>query len=149
MAVLAFSAHRSAPPQSIDFDNLDGSKSYEPLAAYRRSKMANTLFTTALAKRFEGSDRTANSLNPGIIRTNLLRHSSEVEALFERVGEDNLKSVGQGAATQTFVATHPSLEGVSGAYLADCNIREARPPAMDAELAEQLWESSAAIAAGF
>jgi WW domain-containing oxidoreductase len=149
VVVLSFGAHRSAPPQGIDFDNLDGSKSYEPMTAYRRSKMANILFTTALARRLSGSKRTANSLNPGIIRTNLLRHFPNGEAFFDRVGEDNLKSIGQGAATQTFVATHPSLEGVSGAYFADCSVKEARVPAMDPELAEQLWESSAAIAVGF
>lgn len=86
-------------------------------------------------------------MNPGVIRTNLPRYHPDGEAPFERVGEDDLKSVGQNAATQTFVATHPSLEGVTGTYLADCNIKEARAPAMDAALAEQLWEHSTAIAA--
>ena len=31
-----------------------------------------------------------------------------------------LKSVGQGAATQCYVATHPDLASVSGVYFSDC-----------------------------
>jgi WW domain-containing oxidoreductase len=59
-----------------------------------------------------------------------------------------LKSVAQGAATETYVATHPGLAGVSGEYFADCNVARPRADADDAELADRLWETSEKIVAG-
>ena len=53
-----------------------------------------------------------------------------------------MKSIPQGAATQCYVATHPDLEGVSGAYFSDC--AEARSSAWgyDMELAEELCQET-------
>ena len=42
----------------------------------------------------------------------------------------NMKSVEQGAATQCYVATHPSLAGKTGRYFSDCNITEPVPAAL-------------------
>lgn len=39
----------------IQFDDLNGDKSYHPVRAYAQSKLANVLFTIELAKRTEGS----------------------------------------------------------------------------------------------
>ena len=50
---------------------------YEPMhgfKSYARSKLANILFTKALAKRLTGTGVTANCLHPGIIRTNIRQH---------------------------------------------------------------------------
>lgn len=55
-----------APSKGIEFDNLDGSKSYNPLTAYGTSKLANVLFAQSLAERFKGTQRMALSLHPGI-----------------------------------------------------------------------------------
>ena len=41
-------AHNNAPEVGIDFDNLDGSQSYEAWTAYGRSKLANGLFAAEL-----------------------------------------------------------------------------------------------------
>jgi WW domain-containing oxidoreductase len=60
-----------------------------------------------------------------------------------------LKSVPQGAATETFVATHPSLSKTKGEYFADCNLAQCSKLGSDAELAERLWNKSAQWAAGF
>ena len=38
----------------IDFEDLNAEKSYQPWTAYARSKTANILFSTELAKRLEG-----------------------------------------------------------------------------------------------
>ena len=44
IVMLSSCAHFLAPKAGIDFDNLDGSKSYTPWTAYGRSKLANGLF---------------------------------------------------------------------------------------------------------
>jgi len=56
-----------------------------------------------------------------------------------------LKSVPQGAATQSFAATNPSLEKVSGEYFVDCNIGKPGALARDAALAARLWDESERI----
>ena len=56
-----------------------------------------------------------------------------------------LKNVPQGAATEVFVATHPSVKDTSGKYFADCNVASPRKDAEDAELAKKLWEVSEKI----
>ena len=53
------------------------------------------------------------------------------------------KSVEEGAATQTYVATSPELVGVNGYYFADCNPDPGETAAMqDAAMAARLWQVS-------
>ncbi|RMF96976.1 MAG: hypothetical protein D6727_06650, partial [Gammaproteobacteria bacterium] len=60
-----------------------------------------------------------------------------------------MKTVEQGAATQTYVAAHPFVEGMSGYYFADCNPVVPDPRMEDAALAARLWDVSAEICAGY
>jgi hypothetical protein len=57
-----------------------------------------------------------------------------------------LKSAGEGAATQCYLAVHPSIEGVSGKYFADCNESRSSSHGRDEAMAEKLWEASEKIA---
>ena len=52
-------------------------------------------------------------------------------AVTSAVGGLFMKSVPQGAATQVWAATSPSLAKVSGQYLADCNVAKSRRDADD------------------
>ena len=134
-----------APEAGIEFENLSGDKGYHPWTAYGQSKLANLLFARSLAKRFEGSSRTANSVHPGVIDTNLGRHVPNREAMYERL-KPHLKTAAQGASTQCLVATHPQLAQVSGAYFSDNKVVDpVHSTATDDELAERLWLVSEAI----
>jgi NAD(P)-dependent dehydrogenase (short-subunit alcohol dehydrogenase family) len=146
IVIVASEAHRRAPKAGIEFDNLSGNKGYNPWAAYGQSKTANILFASALAQRLAGTKKTANSVHPGVIHTNLVRNmpgfaSAGMAILAPLV----FKSVAQGAATQCFVATRPELAGVSGEYFVDCNVAKPRSYARDAALAERLWQESERI----
>ncbi|HSU40521.1 MAG TPA: SDR family NAD(P)-dependent oxidoreductase, partial [Polyangiaceae bacterium] len=148
VVVVSSSAHRQAPRAGIEFDNLDGSKGYGAWSAYGQSKFANLLFAKELARRLAAGKQTANAIHPGVIRTNLQRHmSSPLAALLNASGPLALKSVAEGAATQVYVATHPTLAAVSGRYFADCNLATPRADADDEALARKLWETSEAIVA--
>lgn len=57
---------------TIRFDDLQGERGYDPLEAYCQSKLANVLFTYALAERWAGGTVTVNCLHPGVVRSNLL-----------------------------------------------------------------------------
>ncbi len=149
VVMLSSSAHTRAPREGIQFDNLSGEKGYGDWKAYGQSKLANMLFAKELTRRFVGTQRTANAVHPGVISTNLGRHMNPVMgALFKAVGPLALKTVPQGAATEVFVAVHPSVAHTSGEYFADCNIAVPRADANDAALAKKLWEVSEKIVAG-
>lgn len=146
VVMLSSGAHFMAPKEGIQFDNLDGSKGYTPRVQYGQSKFANLLFAKELSRRFVGTKKTANAVHPGVIRTKLFRHMNPVAGFFfGLLGPLALKDVHQGAATQVFVATHPSVATVSGEYFANCNVARARADAADAPLAKKLWEVSEEI----
>lgn len=138
VVIVSSCAHFGAPEAGIDFDNLDGSKSYAPWVAYGRSKLANGLFAAELSRRLAGTGVTANSLHPGVIKTNLGRH------LPERPADDDIydKTIPQGAATQCYLAVHPIPGTISGQYFADCNPALASPLMYDQALAKELWAVS-------
>lgn len=140
-------AHQAAPSGAIDFDNLKGERGYSSWRAYGRSKIANLLFATELARRFEGTKRTANAVHPGVIQTNLGRHGPAVQRLFFAVAKPlALKSIPEGAATQVYVAVHPDAAKVSGKYWADANVAPSRRDGQDPAIAKKLWDVSEEIA---
>ena len=66
----------SAPSTSkLNFDDLQGARSFSALNAFGASKAANLLFTFALARRLAGKRVTANAYHPGIVRTSLMREA--------------------------------------------------------------------------
>jgi NAD(P)-dependent dehydrogenase (short-subunit alcohol dehydrogenase family) len=148
VVMLSSSAHNMAPRDGIQFDDLSFRVGYRPWVAYGQSKLANLLFARSLARRFAGSERTANALHPGVIATNLGRHMNLVSRVaFPAVSAIALKSVPEGAATQCYVATHPSLAKVSGEYFADCNVAEFSVHGRNDALGERLWQVSEEIVA--
>ena len=62
-------------PSKLNLDTINSEAHYSPYDAYHQSKLANVLFTKALAKRLTGTNVTANSLHPGAVDTELLRHT--------------------------------------------------------------------------
>jgi NAD(P)-dependent dehydrogenase (short-subunit alcohol dehydrogenase family) len=141
-------AHKGAPKAGIQFDNLDCKRGYHPWANYGQSKLANLLFANALAKRFAGSGKTANSLHPGVIYTNLARSMNPIARVALSIGAPLvLKSIPEGAATQAYLAVHPAVARVSGKYFADCNESKPSSHGRDDAMAEKLWETSERIVA--
>jgi WW domain-containing oxidoreductase len=148
VVMLSSMAHQFAPKEGIEFDNLSGVRGYSRWRAYGQSKLANLLFAKELARRLKGTGKTANAAHPGGIMTNIGRNVvSPLVALAKIADPLFLKTIPQGAATQCFVATHPSLEKISGEYFVDCNIAPSSPLSRDAGLAARLWDESERIAA--
>jgi NAD(P)-dependent dehydrogenase (short-subunit alcohol dehydrogenase family) len=127
---------------------------YEKWTAYGQSKTANVLFTVGLEKRLAAQGTHAFAVHPGVIQTELGRHLSEEDvALLGARRNMARKTVEQGAATQVWAATSPTLEGLGGLYLEDCEISTPvvadgsygfAAHAVDPAEAERLWEWSEA-----
>ncbi len=114
-------------------------RKYSRFDAYGDSKLANVLFTRALAKRLPRSVETF-ALHPGVIATNLSRSMGFSGVLFRLLGGPFMKSIPEGAATQVYAATSSELDGQSGAYLSDCAVARPSSDALDDELAARVWE---------
>ena len=149
VVVLSSWAHRWAKPYGIDFDNLDGNKSYDPFAAYGQSKTANGLFSRELARRLADSNATSNSLHPGVIDTNLGRHLPPRDESDAAARKSRLKTIPQGAATTCYVATNPGLERVTGFYFVDCNMAVPADFMQDDMKARHLWQVSEELTAAY
>jgi len=121
----------------VDFDNLQGEKSFNPYQAYALSKLGNVLFSLELAERLAGTAVSSNTLHPGVIATKLLQ---------EGFPGSSGASVPRGAATTVFLASSPLLDGVSGQYFVDSAPREPSPLARDRELRARFWARSADLA---
>jgi len=143
--LLSSRAHRRAPEEGIKFDDLAfANGEYDSWTAYGHSKLANALCARELARRLSGTPTTANSVHPGVIHTNLVRHMPWYTKLgIDLFGWAFMKSIEEGAATQTYVATSPGLVGVNGYYFVDCNPDPGDTPQMqDDAMALRLWQVS-------
>jgi NAD(P)-dependent dehydrogenase (short-subunit alcohol dehydrogenase family) len=141
---VASEAHRGA---RIDFEDLQCARGYHGWKAYRRSKLANILFTRELARRLRGTGVTANCLHPGFVATGfgennrgIWRFGIAVSKLVAAI------SVERGAETPLYVASSADAEGVSGAYFDKCRERVPDAAAQDDPTAAQLWEQSEKLA---
>jgi WW domain-containing oxidoreductase len=148
VVVVSSNAHRRSPAAGIEFDNLRGEKSYNDWLAYGQSKLANLLFARQLAKRLLGTGQTANALHPGVILTNLTRSMNPAVAVALKLASPLVfKNIPEGAATQCYVATHPSLGQATGEYFSHSNVEQSTALGKDMALAERLWEVSERIVA--
>jgi NAD(P)-dependent dehydrogenase (short-subunit alcohol dehydrogenase family) len=65
-------ASRTHLSATLELDDLELERGYNPVAAYARSKLAIVTYTCWLARRLETSPVEAASLHPGVISTELL-----------------------------------------------------------------------------
>ncbi len=127
----------------IDFDDLQGARRYSGQRAYSQSKLANILFTNELARRLQGTGVTANSVHPGVVRTNF---GSEDQAGFFRIVSPLvrpfLKTPTQGARTPIYLAASPDVEGITGQFFANRKPKAANKAAGDVDVTARLWRVS-------
>ena len=130
----------------MNFDDLQGEQSYAGARAYSQSKLANVLFTYALARRLEGSGVTANALHPGVVRTGFGKNNGGIVgpifALAQTIARPIFISPEQGAMTTIYLASSPEVEGVTGKYFAKCKEVPSNAVSYDVPTQERLWEMS-------
>ncbi len=132
----------------IDFDDLQGERSYSGARAYSQSKLANVLFTYELARRLAGTSVTANALHPGVVRTSLgAEDPGVVQRLFVPFTRPLMKDPARGAATSIHLASAPGLEQVTGRYFAGSKPRRSSKRSYDEAAAARLWQVSADLTA--
>jgi len=128
----------------IDFEDLQGERSYSGARAYNQSKLANVLFTYELARKLQATSVTANALHPGVVRTSFgAEDPGSVQRLFTPFMRPFMKAPGQGAATSIHLVSAPDLEQVTGRYFASSKPRKSSRRSYDQAAATRLWQVSA------
>ncbi len=114
-------------------------RSFSGPRAYNQSKLANVLFTKALARRLEGTGVTVNAVHPGVVATELSRNYPK---LLVKIFNLFLLTPEKGAACSLHVATAPELSKVTGEYFEKSKIKLAAKAALDEAAQERLWKLS-------
>jgi NAD(P)-dependent dehydrogenase (short-subunit alcohol dehydrogenase family) len=139
VVTLASSAHYSA--KDIELGPSRGP--YRGFRTYSRSKLANVLFATELARRLEGTGVRSYAVHPGLVATRLGQDGDTlIPNLLWKLFRSRMLTPEQGALTTVFAATDPTLDEHSGAYLSDERITKPSEPAGDLDLAARLWAFS-------
>jgi|SRR6056297_172280 len=115
--------------RTIDFDNLQGEKSFNGNDAYGRSKLCNILFTFKLDREYKDSKLITNCLHPGVINTKLLQKG------WGSGGSDITK----GAEN---VLTVVNIDNESGNYYMHGKKTEPASITRDENIQDKLWEIS-------
>lgn len=129
----------------IDFDDLQSEKGYRGFAVYGKTKLMNVLFTYELASRLSGTGVTANCLHPGTVATDMLR---QLPRWLYALISPFLSTPEQGAETPVFLASSPSVDGVSGGYYEERKAKRSSRRSYDASARQRLWAISEALIDG-
>src|SRR5438477_9388161 len=133
----------------IDFDDLQGARNYSGQRAYNQSKLANVMFSNELARRLDGSGVTANSLHPGVVRSNFgAEDQARWFAVMSRVILPLLKTPAQGARTPIYLASSPAMAVVTGQFFVNRKPKTANKVAYDTDKTARLWRVSADLVKG-
>lgn len=126
----------------LELEDLQLERHYGGLKAYRRSKLANLLFTYELARRLHDTPVTVNAFHPGLVATNIGANNTPLIKLARPILRWVARTPEQGAETGVFLASAPEVSGVSGRYFVDCRPVSSSPASHDLRLARGLWERS-------
>jgi retinol dehydrogenase-14 len=128
----------------IDFDDLQGERSYSGARAYHQSKLANVLFTYELARRLRATSVTANAVHPGLVSTAFgADDPGRAQRLLVPFLRPFMQSPAQGAATSIHLASEPDLDRMTGRYFAKRKPTRSSQRSYDESVAARLWVVSA------
>ncbi|WP_299038964.1 SDR family NAD(P)-dependent oxidoreductase [uncultured Pseudokineococcus sp.] len=142
---------QAARTARLDPDDWQSERSYAPMRAYSRSKLANILFAVELNQHVSGADVLSLPVHPGTAQTGIQQHQRG--AVTKWAGRQIMRVLGQPldrvAEPLTYAATAPTprtdrlitpsglLELGGPPHLADLP-----PAAHDTDLRQMLWQDS-------
>jgi NAD(P)-dependent dehydrogenase (short-subunit alcohol dehydrogenase family) len=134
---------------SAESDWCLGRGNFDRKLAYGKSKLANIVFAYELARRLNGTGVVSNAVDPGGVATNLGRNNglwSWCRHLAYYVLKRQLITPRRGAETVVFLATDPSVRGVTGKYFYEKREVQSSASSYDSQAALRLWSLSLKLA---
>ncbi|HHH54713.1 MAG TPA: SDR family NAD(P)-dependent oxidoreductase [Bacteroidetes bacterium] len=128
----------------LRLDDLNWEKRrYSGLKSYGAAKLAQLLTMLIFDGYFKGSGVTINAMHPGAVKTDTGQENGKLYKWFKKnVLDKSLRSVEISAEALYYLGVSPDVENESGKFFNLTTLEEPTPPALDKEVAEQLWEIS-------
>jgi len=126
----------------IDWDNLEGEKTFGQFYQYGLSKLFNIYFTTELSKRYETEGIISNCLHPGVVNTGFGNSGSNFFKRLIDLGRRFLTPADKGAETSVFLASAPEATNFKGVYFANKKPAKMSKLAQNEDIAAKVWEKS-------
>ena len=128
----------------LDFDDLDHAhRPYKLMQVYSDSKLANVLFTFALARRLSSTGITCNCLHPGFVGSNIFPNGNILLRAVGSVIKRFALSEERGAQTSIHLALSREAAAHTGVYFDEFQKpKEASSEARDVQVQERLWLES-------
>lgn len=117
------------------------------LGSYGVAKTAQLLSMIKFDEYFQGSGVTINAMHPGNVKTSSGSQNGRIYRWYKRNLIDRSAKDPQMSATALYyLGVSKEIEGVSGKFFNIITEEEPAPPALDREIAEELWDKSIEMA---
>ena len=128
----------------LRLDDLNWEKrNYSGLKSYGSAKTAQLLSMIVFDEHFQKTGVSINAMHPGAVKTETGQENGPVYRWFKKNFIDKtLKSPQISAEALYYLGVSGEMETVSGKFLNLTTIEEPAPPALDKEVAYQLWAKS-------
>jgi len=132
----------------LRLDDLNWEKrSYSGLNSYGSAKTAQLLSMLIFEKQFENTRVTINTMHPGAVKTETGQENGPVYRWFKRNFFDKtLKSPQISAEALYYLGVSNEMENISGKFFNLTTMEVPAPPALDIEVAYELWDKSLELA---
>ncbi len=137
------SGHMACP--GMNWDDLNMFGNFSTGVAYCQAKLANILFTRALARRAGADGIIAQSMHPGRVASNFASHGDA--AMQSYMANADTAQPDEPARTLVWMAESEEAGCRAGRYFYDMREETPAPQALDDAAAERLWEESEKILA--
>lgn len=140
--VVNVSSLATAYSAGLNWADLQMMDDHDAGLAYCKVKIANQMFTRALAKRLEEDGIKVTAMHPGVADTNFSSHGDQqTQQAAAESNKDIIVSAEDAADTLIWLATDPEA-GASGGYYFDRKTFEMHPQALNETAVERLWQES-------
>ena len=129
-------------------EDIKSAEDYDGKRQYAESKLANVLFTYALADRLKGERISATAVDPGCAATNFARNNGWAPWLKHRLyylSKGQLRTPARGAETIVYLATSDEVAGLTGKYFRDKKEMRSSDISHSGAVRDALWASSVAL----
>jgi retinol dehydrogenase 13 len=116
---------------------------YSGLKSYGSAKLAQLLSMIVFDEHFQNTGVSINAMHPGAVKTDTGQENGPVYRWFKKNFIDKtLKSPEISADALYYLGVSKEIEAVSGKFFNLTTEEEPAPPALDKEVAYELWEKS-------
>ncbi|MFZ5908489.1 MAG: SDR family NAD(P)-dependent oxidoreductase [Chloroflexota bacterium] len=128
----------------LNWEDIQLRRRYNPLRAYKQTKLANVLFTAELNRQLAGSNVHAFAADPGLVDTEIgLKSNSFVARWVWDLRRRGGITAEESAKGIIYLATEAGIQNSTEVYWKHGKPKSPSPYALDPQVAQRLWTISA------